>query len=230
MIITSILWAIIEFFVLYILILKTEYYKNLKNLCDSNDVKSKISSILIKNRKKIRVTIIIGFTILAPICNILLFRVTNNICSSIKFLIAYCMLSLVCITDFKKHIVPNNVLITVIALRIIMFLPEYLTNKEDFKRLFFNNVLSFFGVFVFLLLLSFISKGSLGMGDVKLFSVLGLLCGIYCVLNTFIFGLLACSLVSIVFLFSKFKSLKDKLAFGPFIFIGFIITIIMGAV
>lgn len=224
MVITSVLWTIIEFVVLVLLFLKTEYYKKLKNLCETKE-NSTFDNFFIKKRKIIRVTAIISFTILAPICNILLFQDVTNVCMAIRFFIAYCLLSVVSITDFKKHIIPNNILIVVVILRVILFLPEYFYCKDDYKSLILNSFIGLIGLFVVLLILSVISKGGFGMGDVKLFSVLGFLCGIYFTFNVLLFSLILCSLFSLVLLCIKSKNLKDKLAFGPFIYLGFIISI-----
>jgi hypothetical protein len=66
-IISTALSAVFELAVLYTLIIKTQYYKRLKNLSLSDKQKdNKFSAFLKRNRKQIRTTSIIIFTLIAP--------------------------------------------------------------------------------------------------------------------------------------------------------------------
>lgn len=77
------------------------------------------------------------------------------------------------------------------------------------------------------LLLYFLSRGSLGMGDVKLAFPLGLCVGWYSadewLLAIFTSFLLA-GLVAVIGLASKQMTRKSRLAFGPFMFVGTLIV------
>ncbi len=80
------------------------------------------------------------------------------------------------------------------------------------------------------LLLYFLSRGSLGMGDVKFAFPLGLCVGWYSanewLLAIFTSFLLA-GLVAVIGLASKQMTRKSRLAFGPFMFVGTLIVCVL---
>ena len=67
-----------------------------------------------------------------------------------------------------------------------------------------------------------LSKGGIGLGDVKLLSCIGFMCDIYIVIKTLTLALLACICILGVLLILKKQTVKDHLPFAPFIHIGFI--------
>ena len=73
------------------------------------------------------------------------------------------------------------------------------------------------------LLLAF--KNSIGMGDIKLFAVMGLYQGLWGVINSVFFSLAASFVISIAFLITKKKGRKDSIAFAPSIFVGTVVAI-----
>lgn len=77
---------------------------------------------------------------------------------------------------------------------------------------------------VFFFLIYLISKGGLGEGDVKLFSILGLFLGPYRI-GILIF--LAC-ILQLAFSLVKGRSFSSKLPFAPSICLGFFITFYWG--
>ncbi len=81
------------------------------------------------------------------------------------------------------------------------------------------------GAFFTILLLIF--KNSIGMGDIKLFCLMGLYLGLSGLLNAVFFSLLVSFFVSIAVLITKKKARNDTLAFGPMIFLGTLVSIIM---
>jgi prepilin signal peptidase PulO-like enzyme (type II secretory pathway) len=83
--------------------------------------------------------------------------------------------------------------------------------------------------FVGLLALSRLTRGGLGMGDVKLFGALGFLVGLYATISTLFLALLICVAASFVLLIAKKRGLKDKLPFAPFILAGFTAAMILSA-
>ena len=73
-----------------------------------------------------------------------------------------------------------------------------------------------------------LSRGSLGSGDVKLAVLLGIfLTGEY-VVGTIFYGCIMSALFSIVQLYRKKLTRKDAIPFVPFLYIGLIITYLVG--
>lgn len=66
------------------------------------------------------------------------------------------------------------------------------------------------------------------MGDVKLVAAMGYLSGIAASFYSFFFATVLCLIVTLVLLISKRKKLKDELPFGPFLYLGYVLAIILG--
>jgi leader peptidase (prepilin peptidase) / N-methyltransferase len=82
--------------------------------------------------------------------------------------------------------------------------------------------------FCLLLLIAIISKGGMGGGDIKLFFVIGLALGFQLTLLTFMLATFLGALYGIVgIILGKFKK-KNKIAFGPFIALGALLSYFYG--
>jgi len=81
----------------------------------------------------------------------------------------------------------------------------------------------------FLLLVALLSRGGMGMGDIKLGLVTGLFLGWPLGLTGLLIGVCLGGFLGIVLLASKIKSRKDLIPFGPFIALGTLIAMLWGA-
>lgn len=75
---------------------------------------------------------------------------------------------------------------------------------------------------VVILLVSFLTRGSVGDGDAYLFIVLGMLMGIRTVLSVMTISMLAAAVFAIVNLLKGKLNKKDSFAFAPFILTGYL--------
>ena len=78
------------------------------------------------------------------------------------------------------------------------------------------------------LLAHFISKGGVGMGDVKLFAVIGFYVGNGSIMAAAFLSVMAGAVYSITMLLFKKIKLKEEIPFAPFIFVGTILTMALG--
>ena len=125
------------------------------------------------------------------------------------------------VIDFKTHRLPNKLVGWFVAVEIlIMGIIEWMAS--DFARL-----LTALGVaaaaIISYVLLYILSRGSLGMGDVKFAFPLGLCAGWYSPGNwlaaIFVSFFLA-GIVAVIGLVTKRMTRKSRLAFGPYMFLG----------
>lgn len=79
-----------------------------------------------------------------------------------------------------------------------------------------------------LLIIALIGKSALGMGDVKLFFVLGLLYGLMDAYGILLFSVIAMGVVSIVLLIAKKVTTKTTIPMAPFVIIGFFLSVLAG--
>lgn len=78
------------------------------------------------------------------------------------------------------------------------------------------------------LLAHFISKGGIGMGDVKLFAVIGCYVGSRSIMSAAFLSVLSGAVYCIVMLLLKKIKLKEEIPFAPFIFVGTMLTMALG--
>ena len=70
-----------------------------------------------------------------------------------------------------------------------------------------------------------LSHQGIGAGDIKLLAALGLMGGVTIVGGTIFFAMLPCALVSAGLLITKKKTMREAIPFGPFLLIGYMLTI-----
>lgn len=129
------------------------------------------------------------------------------------------------IVDFKCHRLPNQIVAWFTATQIlIMGITSWIAS--DLSRLRTALGIATVTMFVYLLLY-LISRGSLGMGDVKFAFPLGLCVGWYSadhwLVAIFISFLLA-GIAVIIGLATKRMDKRSRIAFGPYMFLGTLIV------
>lgn len=202
-----------------------------------NSVSEKKS--LFKNIKRVilsckysRIFTSLAFSVIAGVCGYFSVFYSNPdtvFAETTKHFLAYSVLSIFFLTDLKFYIIPNKIIIGMLIARLVVFIPDYFTYNEDFLRVVFYCFISMVICFIVLMVISFLSRSGIGMGDVKLFTALGFTLRLYFTFNIMLYSLVSCALFSIVLvLFSK-KKAKDKIPFAPFIYIGFVITVVLGS-
>ncbi len=132
------------------------------------------------------------------------------------------------VIDFYTKKIPNFLPLTFLVVGVVVLIAEFIFMRESFVILLVGSLLGLIGGFLILVLMSLITKGGIGMGDVKLISTMGFLSGISASFYSFFFATVLCLIVSLVLLILKLKKIKDELPFGPFLFLGYVLTVIIG--
>lgn len=129
---------------------------------------------------------VIFYIILAVLFYIYMDTNGSVIAKTLKYLTMLCVLATIAWIDYKASKIPNTLLIVLIAARLIFFIYESIKEPDYIK---FNIIQMTFGAFLclaLLLLCRIIIRNSIGMGDIKLFAVLGLYFG-YDIINLMFF-------------------------------------------
>ncbi|UPM56537.1 prepilin peptidase [Gottfriedia acidiceleris] len=127
------------------------------------------------------------------------------------------LLIIIVVSDMNFMIIPNRIL--------VFFLFIF-----SFERILFplnpwwSSIVGAFGAFVVLLLINLISKGGMGGGDIKLFSVLGIILGWKLTLIAFMLACFSGSFYGLVVLLSGKLKQRNPIPFGPFISFGGLIS------
>lgn len=172
-----------------------------------------------------RILVILVSSIFAGISVYSAMKLEISYLEILKITLAILCASLAMITDFYIYIIPNSFLFYTWGARFVLFLVEIVLGRPDWKASGLNSLIGFTVAFVVMFLFSVMTRQGIGMGDVKLMATLGLLCGLYAVINILVYGLILCVGCSIFLLIGRKKSLKDKIPFGPFLYGGLIVTL-----
>lgn len=144
-----------------------------------------------------------------------------------KMTLAMGVLSCIFITDMELLMIPNLCSLIMLGGRVVTVVCEFIWMREEAAVWLLNSLLALVVSLLLLLLMSKATHGGLGMGDVKLFASLGFLCGIRAVCFSLVFAFFLCALASTALLIARKKHLKDALPLGPFIWLGYGITVLL---
>ena len=188
---------------------------------DSEEAANKVISI---NQRYI---ISIGIFVVTTVASI--FLVTKNVewLGILKMSIGMVCLSGAACNDYRDYRIPNIFPLTIAISAIACLSIGYFTSQEGATAYIFSSVFAAVVVVIFMIVASLLTRRGIGMGDIKLLTALALLGGVNTIGWTLIFGVAVCAVVAVFFLITKKNTVKGTMPFGPFIFIGYIITIIL---
>ena len=188
-------------------------------LADKYEIKLKYYKSVAVSRSVIVISIISA--VLAFTLNYLRSADKSMIELALSFMLLWGM-GVLTVTDYKKKIVPNKILLwTVIT-------AESLIISVDLTLAMLTQSAIGGAVGGGMFLLSFlITKGQMGAGDVKLAFLLGLYLGAPRVLMAALIGTVLCFLFSITMVLLKKMKLKDTVPMVPFLTIGIWIILLI---
>lgn len=150
---------------------------------------------------------------------------SNTLLDQVKLLTLIMLLLPMSVIDYKTHKIPNKFILTALVLRIICYCFEFIVSPIEAWITMKENLIGAVIIGGFFLIILLVFKNSIGMGDIKLFAVMGLYQGLWGVINSVFFSLVASFFLSVFLLLSKKKKRKDVIPFGPCIFVGTIVAI-----
>lgn len=124
------------------------------------------------------------------------------------------------VVDVKLKIIPNELIVGMLIELMAIFVPEALLNLTAFKETIVMALLGGLIMGGIFLLGRAVSKGGMGMGDVKLVTLCGLLLGFDSVIGMTFWALLFSVITGLVLIIAKKAKMKSKLPMGPFFFGG----------
>jgi leader peptidase (prepilin peptidase)/N-methyltransferase len=132
----------------------------------------------------------------------------------IRFTIIVPFLIIIFVYDLKHYLIPDKIVYLAIGLALILG---------------FNQVIPACGAALFFLLIVLATRGrGMGIGDIKLAFLMGLLLGWPNILVALSFAFFAGATIGLALIFAKKKSLKSAVPFGPFLIAGTFIALFFG--
>lgn len=137
-------------------------------------------------------------------------------------------LSLLGYIDAKERIIPNSLIGIGLLFWLALIMIDIFVGKTPWLKLLVFSGIGGIACGGLLLIIALILKSALGMGDVKMFFVLGLLYGLTDVYGILILSVIAMGILSIILLIAKKVTAKSTIPMAPFVIIGFFLSIIAG--
>lgn len=144
--------------------------------------------------------------------------------SLLRTLSVVCWTYFAAVVDFKLKIIPNDIIIGMLAELALIYIPEATSDFSAFKSTVIMALLGGFVIGGIFLLAHAISKGGMGMGDVKTVMMCGLFLGLENVIGMIFWALVLSIIAGVTLMIAKKARLKSKLPMGPFFFGGAVIS------
>ncbi len=148
-----------------------------------------------------------------------------DVISQIKLLVLVLIIFPIAAIDLKLQKIPNCFILSALVIRGLIYIAEFIISVPAAFSTLKDGFLGAIILGGFFLLLLLIFKNSIGMGDIKLFVVMGLYQGLWGAINSVFFSLIVSFFISISLLIGKKKGRKDTIPFGPSVLLGIIIAI-----
>lgn len=180
-----------------------------------------------QNRKfRIFLFLNVALAVLLSVENMMLFSV--GVLKMLRYVVLLGGLAVIACIDRRSHRIPNEILLVMLYIRAILLVIECICYPSYALSMIIAALLgSIFGGGMFLVCY-FITRGGVGMGDVKLFFVAGLYLGSGGVMAVIVTTVFSSAIYSVIQLIRKKAKLKDEIAFAPFVWIGLILAMALG--
>lgn len=122
--------------------------------------------------------------------------------------------------DFHEKKIPNQVVLVMLVLRCLFLVYEVLVNLDYWKNVITYPLLGAAVGGLILAVAMLISRKGVGMGDVKMFIVIGAFVGSTEIIATMFYTFLFSAIGGIGLLIAKKAGLKDSIPMAPFAFVG----------
>ena len=130
--------------------------------------------------------------------------------------------------DALSHKIPNWIVLCTAAVFAGCTVLDFVLSGKDAVPMALNSVLAAAVFFVVFFLVRLASRGGVGYGDIKMITAAALILGIYGTFSFLLVSHVLAAVAAIALLVSKKATRKDGLPFGPFFYLGYLVTILTG--
>ena len=151
---------------------------------------------------------------------------TYNLLNACFLFLVSCFLIIIFVYDLKHYIIPDKVIYPAIfAALVFNFLPRQIFSG-GFNQF---SILSAFGAAGFFFLIVLVSRGRwMGVGDIKLAFLMGLILGFPDILIALFLAFFFGAIIGIGLIISGKKTLRSEVPFGPFLVTGAFLALFFG--
>ena len=146
---------------------------------------------------------------------------------ALKLLVISAVLFVAAFYDHAAFRIPNLLILYGLGARVLILIIELFTVKESLGTILLSNIIATGALIVLSLICLLVIRNGLGMGDIKLFILMGLFQGVQGVISSVFTTLIIAFVYAVFLLITKKKTRNDYIAFAPCILIGTYISIIL---
>ncbi len=128
--------------------------------------------------------------------------------------------------DLKEMIIPDSLVVSILLLSVAHKTVNYFLYSISPGLI--GSILGLLAAGGLFAAIVIISGGGMGGGDITLIGVLGFVLGVKHIFLNIFLSFVSGAIISIVLLAAKVKTRKDPVPFGPFIVLGFFMTVLWG--
>lgn len=178
-----------------------------------------------RNISKKEAVVVLSSMLLTVLIAVASRQKTENIAEYIKIMTLYQLLFCAAVVDAKKKIIPNILIGFGGFVRILCYGLEIFWIRIELREMLFHDCLGIAAGAGILLLVYLFSRQSIGLGDVKLFGVIGCYMGSSGTYTILFLSILGSAIAAIYFVFVKKKKKNYNIAFAPFVLLGYFISV-----
>lgn len=159
---------------------------------------------------------------------LLILRVGTYLPNLLRLLLLGALLAVAAYIDTLSRRIPNQIVLCTAAVFAGCTVLDFLLSGIDAAAMMINGLVSAGVFFLLFFLVRIASHGGVGYGDIKMITATALIFGVYGTFSFLLTSHVAAALIAIVLLLCKKVTRKDGLPFGPFFYLGYLATLLMG--
>lgn len=140
--------------------------------------------------------------------------------------LVFTVFACIAVTDAERMLIPNKCSLILLTGGCVWLIGLWISTGEFPLWTLTACLISMVVMLLGTLIMAAITRGGLGMGDVKIISTFSFVCGIHAGCYVLTMALILCALCSALLLAAKKRGLKDLLPLGPFLWVALGISMI----
>ena len=160
------------------------------------------------------------------LANVITYVYQNSVAINVKLMFIVSILWPIAFIDSRTKRIPTDILKIMLVGRLVFLIPEFIMVGDISHRL-LSMLIATVAVFLACVLCCLLIKGAIGMGDVKLFSVMALYLGLEGIWPAIFCSLIVSFFVAVFSLVTKRAKRKDNIPFAPAILIGTYLSVFL---
>ena len=138
----------------------------------------------------------------------------------ILFVLSVAFMGILAITDSIKKVIPNSVVMSALCIFIVVITIGLMNDIDEGIQVMGISLAGGAFAGISFMICYIISKKSVGGGDIKMATVLGLFVGGQYILLDLFVGILCCAIYSAIMIIRKRLTVKDGVPLAPFLYMG----------